>query len=396
MNGQLPGPIRALVICQLVSRAGNFLQPFLVLYLTQDRHLSAATAGAVTAAAGAGTVASQLLGGWMSDRIGRRHTMLIGFVTTAIGLIALGSADSMTAIWISAFAVGLVSNLFRPAASAVIADLLGPRERVRAYGLQFWAANLGFSVSTVSAGVLAGHGYGLLFWLNAATSLAAALVVWHWVPETRPVLVGTARRAMLPVVARDHLLIGMVVIFVVYGSLYVQAFSTLPLAMARNGLGSTAYGILMGLNGLVIVAVQPLASRFLAGRDHSTVLATSMLVVGLGFGLGAVVHGTAGYTVSVVIWTLGEIGVAAIFGAVFADLAPEDMRGAYLGIAGTTWGLGSIFGPILGTAALQHSGPAALWLGCALTGVVLFVAQLAVAPSLRRRASYAAPTTVPA
>jgi MFS family permease len=59
-----------------------------------------------------------------------------------------------------------------------------PRERIRAFGLLFWAANLGFSVSTVTGGVLAQHGYRLLFWLNAAASVTAALIVWRRVPET--------------------------------------------------------------------------------------------------------------------------------------------------------------------------------------------------------------------
>ena len=40
----LPRAFWALWVCQLVNRLGSFVQPFLVLYLTQDRHLSAGTA----------------------------------------------------------------------------------------------------------------------------------------------------------------------------------------------------------------------------------------------------------------------------------------------------------------------------------------------------------------
>lgn len=382
-----PGLVGALATCHFVSRAGGFVQTFLVLYLTQERRLSPATAGAVAAAVGAGTVGSMLIGGWLSDRFGRRHTMVVGFSGTALALIALGSADTMPAIWVSAVGVGLVSELFRPAGSAAVADLPCPGERIRAFGLLFWAANLGFSVSTVTGGILAQHGYGLLFWLNAAASVTAALIVWRRVPETRPPTPRARRRALLPVLLDDRLMIALVLIFVAHFSLFFQAFSTLPLVMAADGLGAATYGAVLAGNGIVILAAQPLAVRVLADRDRCTVLSVSMLLVGFGFGLGAVADSGVGYAGSVLVWTVGEVGVAVMFGATFADLAPADLRGGYMGVAATTWGGGSVLGPLLGTALLDRVGPTLLWLGCALTGITLFAAQQTAAPALHRRTS---------
>ncbi|HYJ66456.1 MAG TPA: MFS transporter [Nocardioidaceae bacterium] len=382
---RLPAAFWAVAACHFVNRVGGFVQPFLVLYLTQEHGVSVATAGAVAAGVGAGSIASELLGGWLSDLIGRRHTMLIGFVGTAVGLVALGSADTMPTIWMAAVGLGLVSDLFRPAAMASVADLLGPADRVRGYGLVFWAANLGFSVSTVSAGALAHFGYSLLFWLNAATSIVAALVVWRRIPETRTQRPVAARRALLPVVMRDRLLVALVVVFVVYSALYLQAFSTLPLAMAADGLGTGTYGAVIALNGLVIVVAQPLAARVLGAFDRGRMLGVAMLLVGLGFGLGAVAHTGAAYATSVLVWTVGEIGVAVMFGATFADLAPADLRGGYLGLAGSTWSIGSVFGPLAGTALLDWAGGTTLWASCAVTGVALLAVQWALAPALRRR-----------
>jgi MFS family permease len=157
--------------------------------------------------------------------------------------------------------------------------------------------------------------------------------------------------------------------------------------MAADGLPSSTYGLVIALNGVVIVVVQPFVSRRLATYDRPKLLASSMLIVGLGFGLGAVVHSWWGYGVSVVVWTIGEIGFAAVIGAVFADLAPVDLRGGYLGLAGSmSFGLGSVIGPLLGTATLEYAGRTTAWLGCAVLGFILFVAQLALAPSLHDRA----------
>ena len=217
----------------------------------------------------------------------------------------------------------------------------------------FWAASLGFSVATVTAGVLAKHGYGLLFWINAAASVVAALIVWRRVPETRPPTPKQTRRALLPVLLRDRLMIAMTVIYVAYFTLFLQTFTTLPLMMTADGHGPATYGAVLALNGIAIVLVQPLAVRLLDGRDSSAVLAVSMLLVGVGAGLGAIIHSSAGYAGSVLIWTLGEIGVAVMFGATFADLAPADLRGRYMGVASTTWSIGAVLGPLLGTVAAR-------------------------------------------
>ncbi|MEU0090850.1 MFS transporter [Kribbella sp. NPDC006257] len=384
---RLPRAFWALWVCQLVNRLGSFVQPFLVLYLTQDRHLSAGTAGAVVAAVGAGSVISQLVGGWIADRFGRRRTMLIGFLGTAAALILLGSVRSMAMIWLAAFVVGLLGDMFRPAVQATVADLLQPKERVRAYGLLFWAINLGFSVSTVSAGVLASVGYSLLFWINAGTAVVAALVIWRMVPETRPVLVDGPRRQLLPVALRDTTFLLMILLQIGYATIYFQGYSTLPLVMADDHLTSSTYGLVIALNGVVIVVVQPFVNKRLATFDRPKLLAGSMLIVGLGFGLGAVVHSWWGYAASVVVWTIGEIGFAAVIGAIFADLAPVDLRGGYMGLAGSmSFGLGSVIGPLLGTNTLEHAGRTTAWLGCAVLGAILFVGQLALAPALHRRA----------
>jgi MFS family permease len=390
----VPVLVRALALGQFVSRAGGFAQTFLVLYLTQERQLTPTMAGAVVAAVGIGTVGSLLTGGWLSDRIGRRRTMVVGYAGTAVALMALGSAETTPAIWGSAVLVGLVSELSRPAASASVADLPHERERIRAFGLLFWAANLGFSVSTVAGGVLVRHGYGLLFWLNAAASVTAALVVWRRLPETRPTQPSVrpeGRRALLPTVVGDRLLVALALIFVAHFALFSQAFSTLPLVMAADGLGAGTYGTVLAANGIVILVAQPLAVRVLAGRDRYAVLGVSMLLVGLGFGLGAVVDSGVGYGGSALVWTAGQIGIAVMFGATFAELAPADLRGGYMGVAYTSWGVGSVFGPLLGTALLDRVGSTALLLGCALTGLALFAALRVAAPALRRRTNEPGP-----
>ncbi|MBC9717433.1 MFS transporter [Streptomyces sp. TRM66268-LWL] len=380
----LPQLVWALAATHFVSRAGSVVQSFLVLYLTQEQGLTPTAAGAVVAAVGIGGIGSQLIGGWLCDRIGRRNTMLAGFLGTTIAIAALGSAGSLPTIWASAVGLGLVADLFRPAGAAAVADLPA-EQRIRAFGLLFWAANLGFSLATVTAGVLARHGYGLLFWLNAVAAVLAALIVRRRIPETRPPAGERARRALLPVLRRDRLMIAMTLLNVAYFTLFLQTFATLPLMMTADGHGPAAYGAILALNGIVIVLGQPLAVRLLAGRDPGAVLAASALLVGAGAGAGAVTHSGTGYALSVLVWTLGQIGMAVMYGGTFASLAPADLRGRYMGVASATWSVGAVFGPLAGTALLNLGGRGTLGAVCVIAGLALFGAQLALRPALRRR-----------
>ncbi|WP_255687120.1 MFS transporter [Pseudonocardia sp. TRM90224] len=379
----LPAVAWSLGACHLVARAGAFVQPMLVLYLTQEQEMTPTTAGAVVAAVGIGDFASQWLGGWLGDRFGRRRTMLLGFLGTAVALAALGSAGNVPDIWAAAVGYGLAAGLFRPAGSAAVADLPA-RQRVRAYSLLYWAANLGYAIAATAAGVLASYGYGLLFWLNAVAVVAAASIVVVAVPETRSAS-SHPRRALLPALLGDRLMATMVLVHVVYFTLLMQAFATLPLLMTARGHGTATYGVVLAINGLVIVLLQPWAVVVLARRDRGAVLATSMLLAGLGAALATVAQSAAGFAAAVFVLALAQVGMAVQFGATFADLAPPDLRGGYLGVASSTWSLGTVLGPILGTALLEYSGEA--WLGAFALGLglVLFMAQRALAGFLRDR-----------
>lgn len=379
----LPALAWTLGACHLVARAGAFVQPMLVLYLTQEQGMSPTAAGAVVAAVGVGDFGSQLLGGWLGDRLGRRRTMLLGFLGTAIALGALGSADTTPVIWAAAVGYGLTAGLFRPAGSAAVADL-PPEQRVRAYSLLYWAANLGYAIAATAAAVLVSRGYGLLFWLNAVAMLAAASIVVAAVPETRSTS-STPRRALLPALLGDRLMVTMALIHVVYFTLLMQAFATVPLLMTARGHGATTYGAVLALNGLAIVVLQPLAVVVLAHRDRGTVLATSMLLAGLGGGLAAVAQGGAGFAAAVLVLSLGQIGMAVQFGATFAAMAPPELRGGYLGVASSTWSVGVTLGPVVGTALLEHTGRVSLGAAAVATGLLLFLAQRAVAGPLRER-----------
>lgn len=367
----------------LVNRIGSFVTPFLALYLTGERDVTVAQAGIVLSLLGLGSAIGQPVGGVLADRIGRRRTMVLGLLSSAVTLLVLGAATAFVAVAAAAFAYGLCLDLFRPAVQAAVADLVPDADRPRAFALQFWAVNLGFSVATPLGGFLASRGYWLLFVLDAAASVAFALLILRGVPETRPVVPGVTGR--LRDVLADRLLLALVASVVAVSVVYLQAFVTLPLVFGRDGLGPAAYGVAIGLNGVLIVLLQPLLLGFLGRRRRGPLLLAAVVLQGIGFGLTGFADGIPMHLVAITVWTLGEILQAGQLGALVAAIAPTYLRGRYMGAFGFSFGAASFLAPALGTQVLARLGEPALWGGSFLLCVAAGVGLLLVARAADRR-----------
>ncbi len=122
-----------LLVGSLVNRVGSFVIPFLTLYLTGQREYSESAAALVVSLYGFGSVGAALLGGVLSDRLGRRATLLLSLWGGAAALVALGRARSPEAIGACACLFGFLGEMYRPAVGAMIADIVAPELRARAY-----------------------------------------------------------------------------------------------------------------------------------------------------------------------------------------------------------------------------------------------------------------------
>ena len=389
--GKLPRPFWFIWAGTLVNRCGSFVMPFLTLYLTQERQLSIAQAGGVVALWGAGGSVAAPLGGYLADHIGRRTTMLTALGLGGVGMIALGFVDRIAVLAALIFVVTILTEMYRPAMSAAIADLVPPADRLRAYGLVYWVINLGFAIGLAVGGVLAGFSFRWLFVGDGLTTLLFAAVIWLGVPETLPARApaphGAAAESTwsrLVVPFRDRTFVALIGLHFALWVVFMQNSTTFPLDMTAHGVPKSTFGLILGLNGVLIVLIQPVLGPFLTRRDRSRTLAVGALLVGMGFGLNALVRIAPLYALGVVIWTVGEIAVLPVSSSVVADLAPRDIRGRYQGAWGLASGLAASAAAPLGALLLQSFGSVALWSSCLAVGAVIAVGHLVLGPSLRR------------
>src|SRR5207244_3492330 len=136
---------------------------------------------------------------------GRRATMVLALVLGALAMLHLGAARSPAHIAVAAFLLGMTGDMYRPAVSAAVADLVPPDQRTRAYGYLYWAVNLGFACAAAINGVLivvlqpfalrivhrfessqvlavacllVGVGYGATQFVHTPAGYAATICIW--------------------------------------------------------------------------------------------------------------------------------------------------------------------------------------------------------------------------
>ncbi|WP_328481163.1 MFS transporter [Streptomyces sp. NBC_00377] len=355
----------------LVNRLGGFVATFMALYLTLDRGYSASYAGLVASLLGLGGVVSSLGGGVMADRLGRRPTLLVAQTSTAASVALLGFVEHPVAIAGVAFLVGMASNASRPAVQAMMADIVRPEDRVRAFSLNYWAINLGFAVSSMAAGFIAEVSYRAGFLLEAGMTLVCAVVVFLRLPESRPVREekAVAEDAVgMGTVLRDGRFMSVVGLCFLVALVFQQGAVGLPVAMGAAGFTPADYGMAIAVNGVLIVALQIPVTRFIEHRDPRRLLVVSSVLAGYGFGLTAFAGSVGVFALTVCVWTLAEIVNAPTQTGLVVRLSPTHGRGRYQGMYTLSWAVASLVAPVMSGFVIDRFGAEWLWGMCAVVG----------------------------
>jgi MFS family permease len=356
----------------LVNRLGAFVATFMALYLTLDRGYSASYAGLVVSLHGLGGVVSSLGGGVMADRLGRRPTLLVAQTCTAASVALLGFVEHPVAIAAVAFLVGMASNASRPAVQAMMADIVRPEDRVRAFSLNYWAINLGFAVSSMAAGFIAEVSYRAGFLLEAGMTLVCAVVVFLKLPESRPVRSDKGGRdgdsVGLGTVLRDGRFMSVVGLSFLVALVFQQGGVGLPVAMGAAGFTPADYGMAIAVNGVLIVVLQIPVTRFIEHHDPRRLLVISSVLAGYGFGLTAFAGSVGVFALTVCVWTLAEIVNAPTQTGIVVRLSPTHARGRYQGMYTLSWAVASLVAPVMSGVVIDRFGAEWLWGLCAVVG----------------------------
>lgn len=315
-------------------------------------------------------IVGQALGGGLADRIGRKRLVIAGLVFSALSSLALALVQDFALVYLTAAIGGLFSSSARPARLAMVADLLPERMLAEGYGISRVIANVAFAIGPAIGGLLASVSYVLLFFIDAATSILAAIFVARYLKETQSKSAAkkTSRQSLARVfngyvqVLQDKILLAVILLGGLVGLVYWQWYFSVPVFMRDvHGMAPYYYGSMMSLAGVIVVLVQLPLTRKLRPYFPLPIIAVGSLFYALGFGMFAFIAGYALFLLAFAIITFGEMIVHPTHQSLVAKLAPEEMRGRYMAVAGIAFSLPNIFGPWLGGYLLDKFNPNLIW-----------------------------------
>ena len=365
----LPRPFWVLVGATFVNRFGVFVVPFLALFITRNGNTSA-QAGYAIAAYSLGGFAASALGGWMADRLGRNVTMAVSALAGAVCMMAMSQAVDWRALAALAFITGAITDAGHPASVALVQDIVPPENRVVAYAVQRFAINLAWSLGPATAGFLAEHSFFWLFAVDATTSAIFGVVAWLFLPRGRK----TAREHAgwshaWRSIRQNHAFLALFGACVCVAWIFRQTNTTFPLHFERNGLALHLCGMVLAMNGVMICLFEVPLAAGLRMWPVKQVLALGYVFMGASFLVFLVSGSLTAFVVMMIIFTVGEMSAFSRQQAYSASLAPEDMRGRYVGFLGFAWCAGSTASSALGMSLYDHHATA-LWTLNAALGIV--------------------------
>ena len=372
---EFPGKFWVLVGAAFIDTVGStLLFPFLALYVTRRFGVGMTQVGVLFAIFSVCGLLGSIVGGALTDRLGRRKMVIFGLVASALSVVAMGLADDLSVLQALAVVVGLLSSIGGPANQAMVADLLPEEQRAEGFGIVRVGANLAWIIGPTIGGLVASTSFFSLFVADAVASTITAAVFYRLMPETKPVRDNTGPRETLAqtllgyrVVIRDAAFVAFVVISIFMLLAYQQVYSTLSIFLRDvHGISAQGYGFLLSLNAGMVVLLQFAVTRRTKGHAPALMLALASGLYAVGFGMLGFVAAYAWFVVSAVLITIGEMIAVPVSTALATQFAPEDMRGRYLAFYGLGWAIPSAIGPWAGGLILDNYNPNWLWYACAL------------------------------
>lgn len=359
-----------LVLATFLESFGRFLViPYLSIYLSR-KGVSLPSIGAVIGIGPLAAVLFSMIGGHLSDTLGRKPVQIIGVLLSGISFLGFAlSGTNLILLAFFNFFTTMTRTFYRPAVNAAIADVTPSEKRSEAMSLSRVSLNLAYGLAPIVGVWLAKQDKPIGFIIGAIISLVVALFIAILIPETaiglkrkmrinptsivnnfetnpnfkikeNNTLIGNKQKKtnstfaiyMSILLNKSFLLwtIANILLVGVYG--YISSF--LPIEISRKNLPLSVYGILLSINAFVCTIFQIPASIIFGKKNIGKIALFSMI----GYFFGFILFGFSNFSYILMfgmfILSVGEIIHASVNVKYIPEIAPKGLLGRYMGLSG--------------------------------------------------------------
>lgn len=377
--GGLPRSIYILSIVRVVNAMGNFVYPFLTLFLTEHIGLSKRAAGTYFMISALAQATGSLIGGKLTDHFGRKKLFIIFQGLAACCFAPCAFLGNSTLIPILLVTSGFFMSAAQPANSAMITDLTNKTNRKSAFSLLYLGINVGFSVGPMIAGFLYRNHTSLIFLGNTASIIISLIILTLFIEDTMPSKEEIEESKALTddesaedaSVLKAFIKRPSLMLFMVGKTINAFVYSTIgfviPLQITQtfgSDLGAKYFGFVMATNGITIIIITTFIIKITMKIPPVINIALAAIFYAVGFGMLGFVNSFPLYILSAVLYTIGEILEATNAGVYIANHSPMNHRGRFNAIIPLITGVGFSIGPYVFGRVIDTYGTRKLWIMC--------------------------------
>jgi MFS family permease len=383
-----PRAFKVLVASALIENvAFGLIIPYLVLYMVDDLQISKPLAGLALAGYTLSGIPGTILGGMLTDKIGRRFVLLASLGLMSLTILMYFFATDFVTLFIIVLADSFVGSLYMPAANAMIADVILPNGRPKAFSTIRISWNVGMFIGpAIGVFLVAAFSIRELFIFGAAILAGAFVMNLAFVPETKPKSAVSQEVTVMNVLRvannRPFLLLCSMTAMMWFS--FSQWMSVLQIYSTSDlDLSDYVPGLLFAVNAVMVVTLQLWVTSKMVKYRRSLVLMIGQLIVAGGFSLIFFADDLPSLVACIVVITIGELIYMSIVSAIIADMSPEAERGLYMGFSGFIQSLGMGLGFFAGMWLLDILPETrVLWLIFGVFGAVASLGYLVLSKML--------------
>ena len=294
--------------------------------------------------------------GVMSDKIGRKKTLLFGLLLFAFGSVVAALATNIYMLLLGRFLQG--AGAIGSVVTAMIADHVREDERAHAMAVMGMTIAMSFAAAMIIGPLMAGaFSVSSLFWMTAALALSALVILFTAVPEPPKIVHHySEEEAKIKHVFKDKDLVRMYITFLFHSSTMAIAFFIIPILMKEKfGMDTTDYwkvylpAVIFGILAMGPAAV--FGEKYSKGKE---VFLISIGFIVASFLLMGFSSSFFWFAVGATFFFIGFNMFEPLLQSFVSKFAKVHQKGAALGVANTFAYVGIFLGGAIGGYLYGH------------------------------------------
>lgn len=339
-----------LCLARTINSMGDFVFSLITLYLTIQLGMSAVSVGIYVSLAALISGPGVLLGGYLSDIMGKKAIIVGGqFLSSILLMSCMIWSGTITVSYILIIVMFFLS-VTRPAYNSLLIKLApGEKERKSAFSLMYLGANLGIAVGPLVAGFFIKSHINIVFFSISVVFLFSTIIIISLVKvvddkvlvkdknKSSDVQDTRSNLSSFKIIVKRPLVAYFIIISFLNYFIYMQASFSIPIQMNHSfgESGPAYYGSIMTINAVCVIILTTFILSFTKKITAIKSIAVGAIFYGLGFGMLGLLSYSSNFIIvalSTIAWTIGEILIQTNINLYIASRVPDTHQGRFNGL----------------------------------------------------------------